>query len=118
MLFSFQAPLIVNYGLANGDTIFTSPNQGDSVNTSLGFKFPYQYYSFTTIGINVNGFITFNDSTPIYAFMNYFTTNGGGAVYYRNVNDSADQTLIQIKVAAAYPIYSTFNPNNSFVITW
>jgi hypothetical protein len=102
----------------HGDTAFTNASSGSVFNATLGFNFPYKNNVYTTIGISVNGFVAFNDSTPIYAFMNNFTTNAGGAVYYRNVNDSADQTLIQIKVASAYPIYSTFSANSSFVITW
>jgi hypothetical protein len=88
------------------------------LNVTLGFFFPYRNNVYTNIGINVDGFITLNYDTPVYVFLNHFITNGSGSVYYRNVSAATDQTLIQKAVAKAYPSYSAFEPNNSFVITW
>jgi hypothetical protein len=58
-----------------------------------------------------------NGTLFIGAFPNSFCTNNTGMVFYRNVANQSDLTLVGSKVVGVYTNY-TFNPNYAFVVTW
>jgi hypothetical protein len=111
----------VNYCPSLGDASFQSLNEGGSTNFSLGFPFQYQNATFTSIQVNVNGFIALNGTALIYVYANSFLTNSTGRVFTRsNTSSSSDDlTAISTQVRAAYPAnYFTFTARWVFVVTW
>jgi hypothetical protein len=109
----------LTYGSSNNDTNFTSTNQGGGVNITLNFNFPFQNSMYSSVQINVNGFVTLNNSITIAAYANYFCTNGtGSAVYYRHVSSGSALTTLTSAVVSAYTNYTFFTATQALVITW
>jgi hypothetical protein len=75
---------------------------------------------YNTAQINVNGFITLNNSVMIASYLNLFTTNGSGSgVFYRQINwPHADLSTITTRILSAYSNYTFFNATNALVVTW
>jgi hypothetical protein len=112
--------MILSYGPNTNDLSFTSKNASGSVNLTLSFNFPFQNSAYSTIQLNVNGYLTMNNSIWLAAYANNFVTNGSGSgVYYREINGpSSDLNVITAKILDAYTNATFFNATNAFVITW
>jgi hypothetical protein len=105
--------LLFGFGPGSGDTAFTSNTPFASVNTTLGFSFPYENSVFTSVSINVNGLVSLNSTANIYAYFNTFN----GTVFYRQVS----KTTLELGTASGF-VRSTygnlFSAAEAFVVTW
>ncbi len=114
----------MTYGFGRGDSGFLSPNEGGSVNYSLGFAFRYLNTTYTNIEVNVNGFVLLDSSAFVSVYTNTFSTNSSGYVYTRAVNSSvaggaSDLATVSQLVRSTYPVnYTWFTASNAFVVTW
>ena len=124
----------INYGSTYGDsTLLTGDDQ--TFSTSLGFSFPYFGKNYTLIYTSINGYFMFgtdpsvsslagwakrNNITGPYLIAPYmydfFTSNGGGNIYYRHIIDAATLSSIGTEISSAKS--TSFAPNQAFVFTW
>jgi hypothetical protein len=107
--------MLIDYGINNGDSNFTSNTTGGSMNATLGFAFPYQNSIYTSVSINVNGYVSLNGgtTTTIYAYVNNFT----GTVFYRQMSKATQELAVASRL-----VRTTFNnlfiAAEAFLITW
>jgi hypothetical protein len=105
--------MLIGFGLGYNDTAFTSNTAGGSMNTTLGFAFPYENNIYTTVSINVNGYVSLNGTTNIYAYSNTFT----GSVFYRQMSKSTPEMGAASRLVRT--IYNNmFSAAEAFVVTW
>ena len=98
----------------------------------IAIEFPFFNRSFSSVFINTNGLISFNNGirsftpTPfpitgvigVAPFWNDIDTTKGGDIFYRTVSDSKTLNQIGSDVRSSFNAFTNFRPSWALIVTW
>ena len=122
----------LSFGTGAGD-VFLPAGDDESYELSLGFSLTYFTQNFSTVQVDINGYLAFGaaalpgGSTPISttsigdlisAYNNDLMTSNCGNITTRSINDSLTLNSIGAEINSLLAPITTFTPKNAFVATW
>jgi hypothetical protein len=104
-------------GADYGDKALPPLPTNKSVSVKYGFELVYFSQATDSAYISING----GTSLEMGPFINYYTTETSGRIFYRKVNVSAQLEELTLQIQKSYSGFeeiSKFHASNAFVITW
>ena len=105
----------------------------EAYEVSLGFSLTYYTQNYTTVQVDINGYLVFETGTLpsgstrigntnfgdlISAYNNDLATSNCGSLTTRSINDSVTLNSIGAEINSLLAPITPFTPKNAFVATW
>ncbi|XP_019857191.1 PREDICTED: uncharacterized protein LOC100638611 isoform X14 [Amphimedon queenslandica] len=120
-----------SFGIGGSESAFTN-NDDSSTSLSLSNSFIFYNQSYSTVFINNNGLLSFNEAVSAFTsqpfplpqtliapfWADVDTRSGAGTVYYRETSTSAIVNKVARDVLLAFPGQPSFTATSVVIVTW